>query len=283
MKIISILFFLILSTLGINAQSLVFEKADSVKMAQLLGSAPQLATTNEYMLHFGKQLIGVPYVAKTLDRDKRENLVMNLRELDCTTFTESIFALSLCMKNDARRLTDYSRYLRLLRYHRGHIAYETRQHYFTTWIEEAKQHGFVTEPAYPATLNPAVKRLNINYMSQHPSFYPQLAANAALVDSIAKTEAALSGTSFTYIPKSQLRKYQSLRKIVHNGDIIVIITNKQGLDTSHIGIASWHKDGTLHLLNASQIHKKVVDEPMTLYDYMQKHPSQIGIRVLHAE
>ena len=34
------------------------------------------------------------------------------------------------------------------------------------------------------------------------------------------------------------------------------------------------------MLNASQIHKKVVEEPMTLYRYMQKHPSQTGIRIV---
>lgn len=270
-------------TLTLSAQSLIFEKEDSVKMQQLFDSAPKQATTANYMTYFGSKLIGVPYVAKTLDRGKKENLVMNLRELDCTTFTESVFALSLCMKNEAKKLTEYSRYLRLLRYQRGHIAYETRQHYFTSWIESAKKNGFVSEPDYPAALKPAKKTLRINYMSTHKDLYPQLLDNQSLVDSIAKTEKQLTGTSFTYIPKSQLRKYQSLKKIVHNGDIIVIITNKAGLDTSHIGIASWHKDGTLHLLNASQIHKKVIDEPMTLYDYMQRHPSQLGIRVLHVE
>lgn len=33
------------------------------------------------------------------------------------------------------------------------------------------------------------------------------------------------------------------------------------------------------MLNASSIHKKVIDEPMLLRTYMMKHPSQIGIRV----
>ena len=39
------------------------------------------------------------------------------------------------------------------------------------------------------------------------------------------------------------------------------------------------KDG-LHLLNASMIHKKVVEEPMPFYQYLQKHSSHTGIRVL---
>ena len=77
-------------------------------------------------------------------------------------------------------------------------------------------------------------------------------------------------------------QHGSFRNAIHDGDIIAIITNKKGLDTTHIGIASWHKDG-LHLLNASSIHKKVIDEPMTLYTYMHKHPVQIGIRVCRVQ
>ena len=38
-----------------------------------------------------------------------------------------------------------------------------------------------------------------------------------------------------------------------------------------------------HLLNASQIHKKVVKEPMTLDQYLQKHPSHTGIRIIRVE
>ena len=60
-------------------------------------------------------------------------------------------------------------------------------------------------------------------------------------------------------------------------------TSKAGLDVSHVGFAVWGKDGRLHLLNASSIHKKVILEPMTLYQYMQKHPSQTGIRVIRLQ
>ena len=67
---------------------------------------------------------------------------------------------------------------------------------------------------------------------------------------------------------------------IRDGDIIAITTSKAGLDVSHVGFAVWGKDGRLHLLNASSIHKKVILEPMTLYQYMQKHPSQTGIRVI---
>ena len=36
----------------------------------------------------------------------------------------------------------------------------------------------------------------------------------------------------------------------------------------------------LHLLNASMLHKKVVEEPMTLYQYLQQHSTHTGIRII---
>ena len=76
-----------------------------------------------------------------------------------------------------------------------------------------------------------------------------------------------------------MRRNYSMRKAVKNGDIIAITCKKKGLDIAHLGFAVWKKDG-LHLLNASQIHKKVVLEPMTLGKYLSSHPSHTGIRII---
>ena len=119
-------------------------------------------------------------------------------------------------------------------------------------------------------------------MSKHTSLYPMLKNNPELVKPIAQMESRLSGNTYRFIPKASIANTKLFRSTIHNGDIIAITTSKAGLDTSHIGIAIWHKDG-LHMLNASQIHKKVVEEPMTLYQYMQKHPSQTGIRIVRVK
>lgn len=262
------------------AQSLVYEKADSLKVMELLSVAPEGKGMNEYMIFFGNALQGTPYVAKTLEVGNKENLIINLRELDCTTFTENVLSLSLCANNNKKTFLDFANYIRLIRYQNGHIAYPTRLHYFTSWIEENEKNGFVKEVSANMAPFSAIQTLNINFMSQHSELYPALVRDTTLTSIIRETENTLTGRKYRYIPKSQLANYKLLRKYIHSGDIIAILTKKSGLDTSHIGIASWHKDGTLHLLNASQIHKKVVDEPMTLFTYMQKHPSQIGIRCI---
>ena len=76
-----------------------------------------------------------------------------------------------------------------------------------------------------------------------------------------------------------LKNTRTLKQAVRSGDIIALTTKKAGLDISHVGFAVWHKN-SLHLLNASSLKKKVVDDDETLYSYSKKHPSMTGIRVL---
>jgi hypothetical protein len=119
-------------------------------------------------------------------------------------------------------------------------------------------------------------------MTTHPQLYPMLMAHKEWIKETDKLEKEVSGKQKRYIPKNAINNNKACRTAIHDGDIIAIITHKKGLDTSHIGIAVWHKDG-LHMLNASQIHKKVVEEPMLLRAYMQKHPSQVGIRIIRVK
>lgn len=48
---------------------------------------------DELMIHTALFFRGTPYVASTLEKEP-EGLVVNLRELDCTTFAETVLALS---------------------------------------------------------------------------------------------------------------------------------------------------------------------------------------------
>lgn len=234
------------------------------------------------IIALAREFKGVPYVAKTLENDSIENLVINTRQLDCTTYVENVLALYLCIKNQKLTFSDYCSFLKNIRYVGGKVSYPTRQHYFTEWIDENTKDGYVEEIQSPNPPFTAKQLLKINFMSTHTQFYPMLKNNPELVKPIAKMESRLSGNIYRFIPKASIANTQLFRSTIHDGDIIAIVTSKGGLDTSHIGIAVWHKDG-LHMLNASQIHKKVVEEPMTLYQYMQKHPSQTGIRIVRVK
>lgn len=262
-----------------QAQTPQYTKGDSLKIVSLLAEAAKTDKTTNWVLFFSKRLEGIPYVAKTLEKNDKERLVINLSQLDCTTFVETVMALSLCAKNKQTRFDDYCRFLRMLRYRGGMVSYPTRLHYFTSWIADNTTLGFVSEVQQPDTIFTQIQTLAIDYMSQHVESYPMLVKNPSWVKEVSDIEKTLNGKKYRFIPKGEITNTKVFRQIIHDGDIIAIVTNKKGLDTSHIGFAVWRKDG-LHLINASQIHKKVVNEPMTLYEYMQKHPTQIGIRII---
>ena len=106
-----------------------------------------------------------------------------------------------------------------------------------------------------------------------------LKENPEYVPQIAETERSLNKLAFKYIPKSAVKNTSLLRNTVKDGDIIALTTTLKGLDIQHIGFAVWHDDG-LHLLNASSLRHKVVEEPQTLYVYLQKQRTMTGMRVV---
>ena len=260
---------------GVRAQ-VTYQQADSITVCQLLKKAPQQAD----VLWFARQFLGKPYVAQTLEVNDKECLVVNTRQLDCTTLIETVTALLLCHQQQKRQWKDYLNILQTLRYRGGIMdGYTSRLHYFTDWIEDKTHLSLVQEIQTPSPPFTAVQTVRVDYMSQHPQAYKALKANPQLVPVIQQHEQALTGRQYRYIPKQAVRNTKLMRKTVHDGDILAITCSKPGLEIAHLGFAVWRKDG-LHLLNASQLHKKVVEEPMTLYRYLKKHRSHTGIRVI---
>lgn len=251
---------------------------DSIRIEKLLQKATKLKSSDNKILFFAREFLGTPYVAHTLDRNKKESLVINTSELDCTTYVENVIALSLCANRGEKSYNDFRKQLQQLRYSNGIVSYFNRLHYFTSWIEDNEKKGYVTKIQSNKAPFTAIQKLNVYYMSKNFKSYAMLRDYSACPPEIKATEKSLTGRTYRYIPKASISNTKLMRQTIHDGDIIAILTSKKGLDTSHIGIAVWHKDG-LHLLNASQIHKKVVEEPMTLRTYMKKHPTQTGIRV----
>ncbi|UPS45760.1 DUF1460 domain-containing protein [Prevotella sp. E15-22] len=241
-----------------------------------------LQGTSTDVLSFARQFIGLPYVAHTLEIHAKgqERLVVNTRELDCTTFVENVIALTLCAKNNERHFNAFRKYLRQLRYRHGVInGYPSRLHYFTDWIEDNTKMGFVHEIQQEKSPFSAVQIINVGYMSNHPQSYEALKVHPEFIDKIAAQEKDLNGRRYRYIPKNMVKNTKLMRKIVHDGDVIAITCSKSGLDIAHLGFAVWRRDG-LHLLNASQLYHRVVEEPMTLDRYLKKHPKHTGIRII---
>lgn len=264
---------------GIKAQT-TGQVRDSVNITTWLDEARRLPPSTCLPVHFARKFLGVPYVAHTLEVNDRERLVVNTRQLDCTTLVENVMALTLCARNGRYAYRDFLHYIYIIRYRKGkNTGYTSRLHYFTEWIEDNRSLGLVSERQQPNPPFTAVQTVQLGYMSAHPQSYKALRQHPEYLGDIAAMERRYSGRKYRYIPKASVGNTAAMRRAVKDGDIIAITCRKQGLDIAHLGIAVWQKDG-LHLLNASQLHKKVVLEPMTLGTYLSKHPSHTGIRII---
>lgn len=258
----------------------IYEKEDSVTIEKLLQEVRKLPSNDNRMLFFGKSFIGRPYVAHTLEKGQEEVLIVNTRELDCTTFIETCVALTVCDQKDIRSFAGFCNILCQLRYRSGIInGYPSRLHYFTQWIADNEKKGFVYEITHERTPFTAVQNQDIHYMSTHPENYSRLKGNSQDIKAIKEQEQEFKGIKVRYIPKNLLNQNAEQLSDIKSGDILALITSKDGLDTSHLGMAVWQK-GKLHLLNASQIHKSVWIDPTTLYDYSKGRKSNLGIRVV---
>lgn len=270
----------ILSACICRAYDVQYDKKDSLRVMSLLTEARKQGTNCNYVMFFARKLLGIPYVAHTLEVNKTEKLVVNLRQLDCTTFVENVVALNLCVKQKKYSFKAFCDNLCKIRYRGGSVPHYTmRLHYFTDWIEDNEEKGLCTELQAPEPPFSAVQNINVYYMSSNPDKYKMLKAHPEYLPYIAKMEKKINRKSYRYIPKAGITNTALLRNTVKDGDIIALTTSLKGLDIQHIGFAVWHKDG-LHLINASSLRHKVVEETMTLYNYLQKQRTMTGARIV---
>ena len=267
-------------TMSAQGRQLDAATTDSIKICTLLKNARQQSADACLPLFFAREFLGKPYVAHTLEVGDKEHLVVNTRELDCTTLVETVTALTKCAYQKKYTYADYRAALQAMRYRNGRIDnYTSRIHYFTEWITANTKEGIVTEIQSPNPPFSAVQQVSVSFMSNHPKSYKALRNHPEYVADIKKMEQQVSGQRFRYIPKTAVRNHAQLRKAVKDGDIIAITCRKKGLDIAHLGFAVW-KEGKLHLLNASQLRGQVVEEPKILYEYLQEHPTHTGIRII---
>lgn len=229
----------------------------------------------------GRQFLGKPYVPHTLDIQATEQLVVNVRAFDCTTYLETVLALSLALHDGPDKQNSpvfeqtFRKYLTKLRYRDGRIdGYASRLHYFSDWLRDNERKGLIVDvtPELPGRIS-VVKPLS--YMTGSTGKYPQL-TNPAIFRQVAQTEASLSQQSFFFIPKKNIALAETQ---LREGDIIMLVAARPGLDMKHVGLAVRQPNGRIHLLHASSDQGKVVITRYPLSNYVLWHKAMSGIRV----
>ena len=216
-----------------------------------------------------------PYVASTLELEP-EGLVINLRELDCTTFVETVLALSRAVKlYDIPTIENFGEQLRNIRYRRGNIGnYTDRNHYFSDWVYENETRGHIKDVT--KEIGGVPYKLNLGFMSSHPDSYKQLKANPEFVEAIKKKEDEISQRDVYYIiPEASIK---SCEKEMKDGDIVSFVTDIEGLDVSHVGFIHLNK-GVVTFIHASSSAKKVIVNPQSLLVYVGKNKRNTGVMI----
>jgi hypothetical protein len=228
----------------------------------------------DLVLKIGRDFLNTPYVGKTLDKAKDEKLVINLHQLDCTTFAENCLALARTIKSDKPAIPAFCSELESIRYRGGKMdGYASRLHYFSEWIEDNETRGHVKSMA--ASMGGSVLPLSLNIMSTHPEDYTQLINNPAVTAQIKAIEEKISARKFYYIPTSQ---FESIESMVKDGDIVTLTTTIPGIDVSHVGILL-KKEGRVYLLHASSTAQKVVISAEPFAQYLTKSRKTTGVMI----
>ena len=251
---------------------------DSIKVEKWLKEASVLSKDSCRTLHFAKQMLGVPYVAGTLDGNEEEQLVVHTDALDCTTFVETVLALFVADKREERDFEGFKKALMQVRYRDGNLnGYASRLHYFSDWICNNEQMGIVKEcTSETACAQP--RELWLDFMTTHVKSYQPMMKKPSLLAEIASVEKKWQGVQVSYIPKEKLNLSPEKLKI-KNGDILAITTDIKGLDVVHVGFSFWIGE-KLHLLHASSVAKKVIEDSQSLYEYSKNKKAHTGVRVI---
>ena len=238
-------------------------------------------TPAETAVTIGKQLLGKPYVPHTLDENPTEQLVININAFDCTTYLETVLALSLAHHDQSDKLRpaqleqSFRTYLTKLRYRNGKIdGYASRLHYFSDWLRDNERKGLLTDVTgeMPGSMSVAKP---VSYMTSATYKYPHL-SDPATLKQMQLAEASLNQQSFSFIPKKNIHLAESQ---LREGDIIMLTAARPGLDMKHVGVAVRQPSGRIHLMHASSEQGEVVITPYPLSDYVLWHKRLSGIRV----
>ncbi|NNK63758.1 MAG: DUF1460 domain-containing protein [Gemmatimonadetes bacterium] len=238
------------------------------------------------MAALGRTFVGTTYIPGTLEAPGDEHVVVNLRELDCVTFIENVWALLRFHRDEGVAALDdpaaardaYEAHLRAIRYRDGRLeGYPSRLHYFSDWLWNHEDRGHLRLVA--GELGGAADPEPIDFMSTHPDAYRQL-ANPDFLEAVRTREAELTERGpRVYLPQESVAQAESG---VRDGDVIAATSTVVGLDIAHTGIALW-QDGRLHLLHAPLVGRSVEISEVPLADRIQGIRGQDGIMVARLE
>ncbi|MFG1771909.1 DUF1460 domain-containing protein [Nocardia salmonicida] len=211
----------------------------------------------ELIERLSARLLGTPYGANMLigSATEPEQLVVDLRRVDCFTYLDYIDAASRSADRD-QFLTN----LIATRYIDGRVEFAQRKHFFTDWA--TRERPAATD--ITASLSPAAVTTtkHLNAKADGSTYLP----GVPVVD-----------RAVTHIPSAAVDG--AVSGALRTGDYLGAYTPEAGLDVTHVGVIVHTPTGPV-FRNASSLaaNNQVVDTPLS--DYLRTVPGIVVLRPL---
>ena len=179
-------------------------------------------------------LIDAPYRNFPLvgSATRPEQMVCSLDGFDCVTYIESTLALSRSSGAD-----EYPDRLRELRYRKGVVQWETRNHYMIDWIRRNTDSGSIR----PVTSGEGCRKIH-RTLSEMQDLPPKV-------------------VSFTFLPRRDINDFWPR---IESGDLVFFVSTRDSLDVFHTGILVWGGTG-LMLRHASRSRGRVIEVELAAF------------------
>lgn len=189
-----------------------------------------------------EEFLNTPYKANTMigSVDQKEELVIDLANLDCFTLIDYVEAMKR-----SRSFDEFKTNLISLRYQSSNIDYIFRNHFFSDWTIYNGFENITSSLSFKA--KQVTKILNLS--SSNTLYLKKIKTKKIKID---------------YIDSDDLN--DDIINKLRTGDYIGIYTDIKGLDVTHTGIII-KKEGKTYFRHASSKKEflKVVDEPFESY------------------
>lgn len=225
-------------------------------------------------------LKGTPYVGYTLEIDDRvESPSVNFNGLDCWTFFETALGLARTIEvpRQSYSPSDLLREIERTRYRGGECRgqYLDRIHYLLDWFHDNAARRNIDDVTQRIGATSRITDRRIDEMSVLWKNYRYLRGDPSLRAGMRQHEERIERLPFHYLPKERVPEAEQR---IQSGDIIGIVTRKQGVCCSHVGLAIRTEDGMCRFMHASTTHKKVTLDK-SVSGYLNDFAKHAGIIV----
>ena len=203
------------------------------RVEQLLSQTKDDRAIDSRIEVISRHFLGRPYQANPLigSADSAEVFTASIDRFDCVTYIETVVALARASTVDG-----FIEWLRKIRYERGRIQWDRRNHYMALWIRNNVREGIIRRVSMTAVPTVSIERvLNV---------VPGLAPKRIRMRCVTKRA----------VPRCVGR--------LQSGDVISFVSTHKHLDVFHAGIIVRNGKRTL-MRHASRSQGGVVEQQLS--------------------